>query len=208
MLFSLYAIAAGKSPQQLDMADVKDPEVIAYVKHFQTLIDHYMIGTIPLNTKVYQGPRYGHFFLMPEDNLIHLYEGGEQAIIGTQQVKAPPITKPMVMIYPKEGSMMRNNIAAIVNASWVKPEQAEAAEIWIDYPREDKQQRAFMQAGFRPGTDIPLSDPAGKINGRYGLNPNPSAMVLSPELIDPDVAAAIEEVLAGRQEARDRHICR
>ena len=66
VLFSLYAIAAGKAPEQLTLADVSDPSVVSYVKQFQTLIDHYMIGTIPLNTKVYQGPRYGHFFLMPE----------------------------------------------------------------------------------------------------------------------------------------------
>jgi len=28
-------------------ADVSDPAVVAYVKKFQTLIDHYMIGTFP-----------------------------------------------------------------------------------------------------------------------------------------------------------------
>ena len=63
------------SPEQLSVADVNDPKVVDYVKAFQGLIDHYMTGTLPLNTKVYQGPRYGHFFLMPEDNLVHLYDG-------------------------------------------------------------------------------------------------------------------------------------
>ena len=101
VLFSLYAIAAGKNPQDLALTDVADSKVVAYVKHFQSLIDHYMIGTVPLNTKVYQGPRYGHFFLMPEDNLIHLYEGTEYALINGKQVQAPPIQQPMVMIYPE-----------------------------------------------------------------------------------------------------------
>ena len=87
-----------------------------------------MIGTIPLNTKVYQGPRYGHFFIMPEDNLIHLYEGTETAFINGVSVQAPPIERPMVMIYPKEGSMVRNNIAGMVQAPWVTEEQVEGGQ--------------------------------------------------------------------------------
>jgi Ca-activated chloride channel family protein len=193
VLFSLYAIGAAKSPEQLLMNDISDPKVVNYVKSFQTLIDHYMIGTIPLNTQVYKGPRYGHFFLMPEDNLIHLYEGGETAVINAIQTKAPPIEKPMVMIYPKEGSMIRNNIAGIVQASWVTEEQKAAAGIWVDYLLEDQQQRAFLNAGFRPVTDLSVTDPASKINGKYGLNPYPQTQILSPELINPGVAAEIEK---------------
>ncbi len=195
VLFNLYAIAAGKAPEQLTLADTNDPQVIGYVKQFQTLIDHYMIGTIPLNTKVYQGPRYGHFFLMPEDNLISLYEGGEQAIINNVQVQAPPIDRPMVMIYPKEGSMVRNNIAGIVQAPWVTPEQKEASNVWIDYLLQDDQQRAFMNDGFRPGPEsrLSLTDASSKINGKYGLNPTPKTQLLSPERIDPSVASAIEK---------------
>jgi Ca-activated chloride channel homolog len=193
VLFSLYAIAAGKTPEQLIIQDVNDAKVVSYVKNFQTLIDHYLIGTIPLNTKVYQGPRYGHFFLMPEDNLIHLYEGGETAIINNSDTKAPPITRPMVMIYPKEGSMVRNNIAGIVKASWVTGEQAAAANVWIDFLLGDEQQEAFMKAGFRPGSDLSLTDPASKINGKYGLEASPKTEILVPEKIDPAVAAAIEQ---------------
>jgi Ca-activated chloride channel homolog len=193
VLFSLYAIAAGKSPQDLTLDDVKDPQVVDYVKRFQSLIDHYMIGTIPLNTKVYQGPRYGHFFLMPEDNLIHLYEGGESALINGISVQAPPITRSMVMIYPKEGSMIRNNIAGIVQAPWVKEEQKEAADVWVDFLLQDTQQRAFMNAGFRPGSSLSVTDASSKITGNYGLMANPQTQLLSPELIDPAVAAAIEK---------------
>ena len=75
LLLALYAIAAGKLPEDLTAADVTDPKVVRYVKEFQGLVDHYLIGTTVLNTKIHQGPRYGHFFIMPEDNLIHLYDG-------------------------------------------------------------------------------------------------------------------------------------
>ena len=114
LLLGLYSIAAGKPPEELALADVSDPKVVEYIKDFQGLIDHYMIGTTVLNTKIHQGPRFGHFFIMPEDNLIHLYDGTEEAYIDGQKVTTPPIQRPMVMIYPSEGAMPRNNCACIV----------------------------------------------------------------------------------------------
>ena len=189
VLFTLYAIAAGKAPEQLTVADVTRPEIVAYVKRFQSLIDHYMISTRIVNTKVHQGPRYGHFFLMPEDNLVHLYQGTEKVFINGVKKQAPPIERPMVMLYPKEGSMARNNCACIVQAPWVTPEHAEAARQWVDYLREDDQQRDFMRAGFRPGADLLPSDP---ISGKYGLDPTEPPVVFNPARIDPTVAAAID----------------
>ena len=190
---ALYSFAAGKPPEQLTLEDVKNPTVVSYVKQFQGLVDHYLIGTTVLNTKIYQGPRYGHFFIMPEDNLIHLYEGTERAFINGKKVQAPPISQRMVMIYPREGSMPRNNCGCIVQADWVTEEQVEAAQMWIDFIREDEQQRSFMAAGFRPGTDLSLTDPASKINSRYGLDPTKPTVVLNPSLIDPQVAAEIDK---------------
>ena len=192
VLFALYAMAADKPPEALTLESVSSPEVVGRVREFQGLIDHYFIGTTVMNTKIYQGPRFGQFFLMPEDNLIHLYEGTERAYFGGSKQKAPPITRPMVMIYPKEGSMARNNCACIVDAAWVTPEQVAGAEKWIDFIREDKQQRAFMRAGFRPVTDIPLTDPNSKISSRYGLDPRTPAVTMDVALIEPAVANAID----------------
>ncbi len=193
LLLGLYAIAADKLPRDLSIGNVNSPEVVAYVKEFQGLIDHYLIGTTVLNTKIYQGPRYGHFFIMPEDNLIHLYEGTEKAYINGTKTTAPPIIRRMVMIYPKEGSMPRNNCACIVQADWVSEEQVEASRQWIDFIREDEQQRAFMAAGFRPGTDLPLNFPGSKITSRFGLDPDEPKAVLNPSLTRPEVAAAIDD---------------
>ena len=190
---ALYSFAANKSPEDLTIDDVNDREVVAYVKEFQGLIDHYLIGTTVLNTKIYQGPRYGHFFVMPEDNLIHLYEGTEKSYLNGIKTKAPPIKQRMVMIYPKEGSMPRKNCACIVQADWVSEEQVEASQQWIDFIRKDEQQRAFMAAGFRPGTDLDLNYPGSKISSKFGLNPAEPKVLLNPSLTRPDVAAAIDE---------------
>ncbi len=90
---ALYSFAAAKPPEELGLEDVNDPSVVAYVKRFQSMIDHYLIGTTVLNTKIHQGPRYGHFFIMPEDNLIHLYEGTERAFVNGKKV-TPPLPSP------------------------------------------------------------------------------------------------------------------
>ena len=193
LLLGLYAIAAGKPMKDLTLEDVSDPKVVRYIKEFQGLIDHYMIGTTVLNTKIHQGPRYGHFFIMPEDNLIHLYDGTEEAYIDEEEVTAPRIERPMIMIYPKEGAMPRTNCACIVDGDWVTDEQEDAAQQWIDFIREDAQQRAFMAAGFRPGTDMSLDDPASKINARYGLDPRTPEVLINPSLIRPEVAAGIDQ---------------
>ena len=190
---ALYSFAANKLPEDLTVEDVNDLDVVNYVKKFQGLIDHYLIGTTVLNTKIYQGPRYGHFFIMPEDNLIHLYEGTEKSYMNGIKTTAPPIEARMVMIYPKEGSMPRNNCACIVRADWVSEEHVEASQQWIDYIREDEQQRTFMTAGFRPGTDLDLNFQGSKITKEFGLNPDEPKVVLNPSLTRPEVAAAIDE---------------
>ena len=194
VLLALYAIGAQKPPEQLTLKDIHDPAVVDYVKKFQSLIDHYFIGTTVMNTKIYQGPLFGQFFIMPEDNLIHLYEGTEKAYFGGVKGSAPAI-KPssMVMIYPKEGSMARNNCACIVDASWVTPEEVEGAEKWIDFIREDKQQRELMNAGFRPVTDVAMTPPYTRITGEYGLNPRTPATTPNVGLIEPSVADAIDK---------------
>ena len=192
LLLGLYAIAAEKSPEELTLDDVNNPDVIAYVKNFQNLIDHYQIGTTVLNTKIHQGTRYGHFFIMPEDNLIQLYEGTATAYIDGKKVTAPAIALgSMVMIYPRDGALPRNNCACIVQEDWVTDEHKEASEQWIDFILEEAQQQSFMAAGLRPGTDLSLT--GGPINPRNGLDPSIPDVVLIPSLIDPAAAAVIDE---------------
>ena len=88
--------------------------------------------------------------------------------------------------------MARNNCACIVNAPWVTPEHAEGAERWIDFMREDEQQREFMIAGFRPVSEHLVNDPVSRINGRYGLDPRTPEKLMDVSLIQPEVADAID----------------
>jgi Mg-chelatase subunit ChlD len=185
VLLSLYAIAAQKAPEDLTMADLQRPEVVDFVRTFQGLVDHYMPATIPLNTKVCEGPRYGHFFLMPEDNLAHLIDGTEECLINGVEQNAPSLQEPMIIAYPHEGSLLREHCACAVKAPWVSEEEATATELWVAFLREERQQRSFVTAGFRPGTDLEVPP------STVAFSEAP-ANALHTERIHPEVAAAID----------------
>jgi Ca-activated chloride channel family protein len=187
MVYALYAIAAGKSPEQLTQADVTNPSVMEYVRQFQRGVDHYVPDTLILNSKIYLGPRYGHFFLIAEDNLVKLYQGKiEVEDVSGKSRRA--LDRDMVFVYPKEGSPQHNHSAAIVKADWVTPEQTEATQQWVDFLLEDRQQQAFMQEGFRPGTSIPYVKPAGS---RFAPDPSKPSTTLNTDRIEPAAATTI-----------------
>ncbi len=187
VLYTLYAIAAGKPVEQLTPADVARPEVVEYVRRFQSGVDHYVPDTLVLNSKIFGGPSYGHLFFIGEDNLVKLYQG-KVKVTDTTGTKARPLERDMVMIYPKEGATSHNHSAAIVRAPWVTPEQAEAAQRWIAYLRDEARQQAFMEEGFRPATAIPLGP---TLTRQFGLDPLQPATVSNTDRIDPATAEAI-----------------
>lgn len=177
ILFGMYATAVGKpSEVPLSEADVRDGRAIATVRDFQKGVDHYVADTLILQTKMQLG--YGHLYWIEENTLVQLYQGKASVAAGSG-TKTEPLRREMVFIYPKQGSIAHNHPAGIVQAAWVEAEQVEAARKWIAYLREDAQQRAFMQDGFRPATKLPLADPIGP---RFGLDPaGPKRVLASPE---------------------------
>jgi len=175
----------GKPTDQLTEADVTSPAAVEYVRRFQRGIDHYVADTLILQSKMYQGPRYGHFYFVEENTLVQLYQGKLPVTVGAD-IKPQPLSREMVFIYPKEGSVAHNHPAGIVQAPWVSAEQVEAARRWIEFLRQEPQQRALMQDGFRPATGLAYADP---ISSRFGLDPAKPTAVLNP--INPAAAAAI-----------------
>jgi Ca-activated chloride channel homolog len=192
VLASLYADAADKTLGELTVADIDRNEVAQQVKRFQNRVAHYLPGTLPLNTKIVQGSRYGHFFLMPEDNVVSLYQGyGKQIDSDGTTRHVDPVTD-LVTIYPKEGSVVNSNPAGIVRAEWVTDEGADAARRWIGHLRERAQQEGFMAAGFRPaaGTGVELDEPQF---ARWGLKAHPPVPSIDPGDLQPRVLDRIIE---------------
>jgi Ca-activated chloride channel family protein len=191
VLVSLYSIAAGKPPAELTVDDVQRDDVVQYVKKFQDLVDHYLPGTIELNTKIVQGEHSGHFFLMPEDNLVSLAKGNEQAIGSDGTPELADARTDLVMIYPKEGSVLNSNPAGIVHASWVTDEAAAAASQWIEFLRSENQQRRFMDAGFRPARGTGLAPDPERFSA-WGLDASAPASKIEPGDLQP---AVLDEII-------------
>ena len=179
------------SPKDLKLEDIQDEAVLGEVRSFQGLVDHYMPASILVNTKIAQGPRYGAFFLMPEDNLANLVMGNEEEIgpDGTEQEAERPADD-LVMIYPKEGAVLNSNPAAVVGASWVSEGEAEAADRWIEYLLEDDQQRAFMDMGFRPAEGSKLTVDEDKFRD-WGLDAATPQATIDPGQLEPAVLEGI-----------------
>ena len=84
------------------------------------------------------------------------------------------------MIYPKEGSIVHNHSAFIVNASFVSREQAEAARLWVRFLKEENQQQTLMQAGFRPARPGACVNPLGSPFSQCAVTPR---TLINPERI-------------------------
>lgn len=187
VLFELYAMATGKPVEALTLEDLTRPGVTEYVKQFQGGVDHYLPDTVSLASKIYSGPRYGHFFFNLENELARLYQGKTPVKIGAE-TRPRPLEWDMVLVYPKEGSSVQRHSAAVLQASWVDAEQAEAAQRWVGFLLEESQQRAFLEEGLRPATNLAVGCP---LCSRFGIDPRGPSSVFDPSRIDPRVAEAI-----------------
>jgi len=194
VLVSLYSIAAQEPPADLTVDDIDRPDVTQFVSEFNDLVDHYMSTTQVLMTKIKQGKKFGQFFLMPEDSLVNLTLGNEKAFAedGTSQPLQGIPSGDLVMIYPKDGSVLNSNPGAIVSAEWVTPQQSEAANVWIEYLRSEHQQKVFGAAGFRPPSDTGLPVDVEQFT-KWGLAPDRPVKTIEPGDLQP---AVLERILS------------
>jgi hypothetical protein len=187
VLFGLYSVAAGKPADQLTLADVGRAGVAQYVKRFQSSIDCLVPDTLDLNLKILSTPACAHFYFIAEDNLVKLYQG-KIAVPANDRSIARHLERDMVMIYPEEGSIVHNHTSFLVHADFVDAGREDGAGKWTDFLRQDIQQRALMQEGFRPTTGTPCIDPLGS---PFTQCANRTLNVIYPDHIDPEVAVAI-----------------
>jgi Ca-activated chloride channel family protein len=186
VLYTLYTIIAGKQAEDLTVADVSRPEVAQYVKRFQGAIDCYVPDTLDLNVKILTSPPCAQFFFIAEDNLVKLYQG--KVDVPDQAGVAKHLERDLVMIYPREGSIIHNHTDFVVNAAYVDADEAEAAQKWTAFLRQNAQQQVFMQLGFRPTSGGACVSPLGSPFSQCTVTPK---NLIYPDLIDPEVAAAI-----------------
>jgi len=158
----LNVVASGKPAEDFTPEDVDDPQVRDFVRRFQATVDHYYPETLKLQTKMFDGPRFVHFAFVEEYNIPWLYQGRLNAeSVACGSATHVPIGYDVVAIYPKEGTVWHDDPFAVPDAPWVSSEQRAAAQVVATYLRSDDVQRQFVDWGFRPGTDLPLTPTQG-----------------------------------------------
>lgn len=177
--FYASARANGFTERRLSLASINDPKVQQGVRNIEQLIRHYSRRTTEFKEYIAQGPDYLDFVALEENDLLFIN-------MGLTEIRPP---EQLVALYPKEGTFWHEHPFGILNASWVSPEQAQAARIFTDYVLTPSVQQRVMEQGFRPANpDVPLGYPFVPENG---VDINQPATVL--DVPAPEVVAAIQE---------------
>ncbi len=100
---------------------------------------------------------------------------------GMTGMSGPP-KEPLVPIYPKDGTYVADNPAAVLGGSWVSPVQQKAAADLIRFAKSSTGQQVVRASGYRDLSD--KVDPQVAKTGRYhdgsiAVRPDPPADVLA-----------------------------
>src|SRR5690606_33416305 len=133
-----------------------------------------------LEAMAQQGPSYLHAAAVPEADVVRFnVERGDE------------LTFPLAFIFPAGGTIWADHPYCILdNADWVTDEQAEAAQIFLDYLLAREQQEMAIDNYLRPlNTSITLHAPMNLANGTDpSVTPSTIAPLPSPNA---DVSTAV-----------------
>ncbi len=164
------AYAAAGTTGRLTMDMIEKPETAEYIKGIESAIVHYGRSTGFFGKKMMKnGPSYLSAAVLYESIVVESYDPKHN------------LAQPLIAIYPKEGTFWSDHPVAVVERDWVTPEQREAADIYIKYLLEDRQQEKAMKHGFRPANlNIKLGSP---IDEAHGVDPDePKTLLQAPKV--------------------------
>ena len=115
----------------------------------------------------------------------------EKKVIELNKEFGPELPEPIVAVYPQDGTIVPTHAFAILDgAPWVEPEQAKAANVFLQFLLSDQQQRRLLSHGLRPAyPDASLGPPIDDRNGA-----NPQANLAPIEVPEPQVILDIVEL--------------
>ena len=175
-----YFAATGVS-SDLTAANVADPKTVAYVKGVEQAVVHYGDTTLTFLSNFQdaddrgQGLSYISAVTIEEKSVWDYNEGnptGDPKTLG----KHPKPRVPLVAVYPKEGTLFSDNPYIVLRAPWVDDAKRAAAADFLEFLRQDGQQKQFKDAAFRDYKGV-----AGdKVSQRNGMLPGEPKIRLSP----------------------------
>ena len=175
-----YFAATGVS-SDLTPADVSNPKTVEYVKGVEQAVVHYGDTTLTFLSNLQaaddrgRGLSYISAATIEEKSVWDYNQGnptGDPSTLG----KHPKPRVPLVAIYPKEGTLLSDNPYIVLKAPWVNDEKKKAADDFLKFLREDRQQKQFQDAAFRD-----YQGRAGaKVSQANGMLPSEPKLRLSP----------------------------
>lgn len=182
LLFLTSAIYAtsGKS-EGITAQDIYSPEVEAALRALaQNTARYGMITTDLLTSMAKNGPEF-----------LHVTSAFEEGTLRFNQDHAAELRWPLAFIFPQEGTFWSDHPFCILDGSgWVAPEQAEAANMFLDHLLSAPVQASAGEFFVRPlDSTVPLGD---KLTLDHGTDPKASpATVPAFAIPSPAVSEAI-----------------
>jgi Ca-activated chloride channel family protein len=171
-----YYTAAGKR-EGLTVADVGMPQVREQVRRVQRSIVHYGdTGSFFVDQLKARGPGYVSAVAMEEVSLLEY-----------NRTKAKG-ARPLVAIYPAEGTFYFDNPLMVLHAPWVTRAQARAARTFVGWLTRQVTPQLAARYGYRPGD--PRLPAAAPIDRAHLVDPAQPRVVLG--LPEPEVLAKIK----------------
>jgi Ca-activated chloride channel family protein len=189
-LIAQYYAATGKT-RDLTLEDLRQPEVNAFAKGVESAVVHYGDTTLSFLNNWYRTDARGTSLTyvsavaVEEKSVIDYNRGNPDGVLEPGEEPLPPKI-PLVAIYPEEGTLFSDNPFFILDAEWVSPEEATAAQLFTDFVQQPENQRRVLEFGFRPGnTEVSIADPVVPANG---VDPDQPQTLLeipdSPVMVD------------------------
>jgi Ca-activated chloride channel homolog len=198
-----YYAATGKT-SDLTLEDLVRPEVTAFSDGVESSVVHYGDTTLTFLNNLYRADRRGNPFgyasavAVEEKSLLDYNRGNPDGILDPGEVPRKPRV-PLVAIYPKEGTLYSDNPLIVLGAPWVSSAQRAAANKFVSFVTQTKNQRRVLQYGFRPGNPaVAIGAPITAKNGVDPKQPQSTLEVPKP----PVLAGVIDQWNQERKKAR------
>lgn len=183
-----YYAGTGKQ-SDLTLEDVNRPDVDSFMRGVESAVVHYGDTTLSFLNNLYRNDRAGlgltyvSAVAVEETSIIAYNRGNPDGILDPGEQPRPPRV-PLVAVYPKDGTLFSDNPFFVLDASWVKDDQKQAARKFEAFVQQPDNQRRVLEFGFRPGNPrVAVGEP---ISARFGVDPKQPGTALGvpePEVL-------------------------
>lgn len=142
--------ASGKQPHEITLEDLQNTTIQSWLEKVESKAVLYGTSTGFLAKQAVQlGPSAINVMILYENLIIETAKDGEAFSKWGDN---------LVAVYPEEGTLWSDHPFAILNASWVTPEEQFAAQEFETFLLSKENQQQAVPFGFRPGNETLLND--------------------------------------------------